>query len=90
MFAAIAVAGNYFLGLVGLAILASIVSMYYYLKVIKTMYVDEPRESDTIDITLDGPMRVVFISLVVLLGLGGLYILPLARIAESAARSLFV
>ncbi len=90
LFAAIAVAGNYFLGLVGLAILASIVSMYYYLKVIKTMYVDEPRESDTIDITLDGPMRVVFISLVVLLGLGGLYILPLARIAESAARSLFV
>ncbi len=90
LFTAIAVAGNYFLGLVGLAILASIISMYYYLRVIKTMYVDEPKESDIIYITLDVPMRVVFISLVVLLGLGGLYILPLVRLAESAARSLFV
>ena len=90
LFTAIAVAGNYFLGLVGLAILASIISMYYYLRVIKTMYVDEPEETDIVYITLDVPMRVVFISLVVLMGLGGLYILPLVRLAESAARSLFV
>ena len=64
--------------------------MYYYLKVIKTMYVDEPNESGSIPIMINIPMRVVFISLALLIGVGGLYVLPLARAAEVAARSLFV
>ena len=90
LFTTISVAGTHFLVLVGLAILASIISMYYYLKVIKTMYVDEPNESGSIPIMINIPMRVVFISLALLIGVGGLYVLPLARAAEVAARSLFV
>ena len=54
------------------------------------MYVDEPNESGSIPIMINIPMRVVFISLALLIGVGGLYVLPLARAAEVAARSLFV
>jgi NADH-quinone oxidoreductase subunit N len=39
------------LGLVIFAVLASLVSAYYYLRVVKLMYFDEPADSETIEAT---------------------------------------
>ena len=73
-------------GLAVIGVLASVVGAYYYLRIVKIMYMDEPRRAF---LPMEGALRVV-------LGLSGvivifffLYPAPLIAAANAAARSLF-
>ncbi|MDQ0316274.1 NADH-quinone oxidoreductase subunit NuoN [Amorphus orientalis] len=76
--------GLYALAIIG--VLASVVSAFYYLRIVKLIYFDEPAEPFE---PMPGELRVV-------LGLSGVFILffvfvaaPLEAVATAAARSLF-
>jgi len=77
-------AGLYVLSVLG--VLASVVGAYYYLRIVKVMYFDEPTAAFT---PLNGELRLV-------LGITGLFVLlfvvypaPLVDAAAAAAKSLF-
>jgi NADH-quinone oxidoreductase subunit N len=77
-------AGLYALAVIG--VLLSVVGAYYYLRIVKIMYFDEPAERFE-------PMPGL---LATVLGISGLFILlyfvypaPLVTVAEAAAKSLF-
>ena len=88
LFTVVATAGPRFLAPVGIAIFASLISLYYYLNIVRQMYIEAP-EDDASKITVS---RTMWILLAVLLGAliaGGLYVRPLASAAEAAAAALF-
>ena len=77
-------AGLYLLAVVG--VLASAVAAYYYLRIVKVMYFDEPAPAfDPSPLTLRG---VLAVSTVFLLGFW-VYPAPLTTAASAAAKSLF-
>ena len=77
-------------GYFGLAILGfvmSMVSVYYYMLVVRTMYSKQPKDSQ--DFVVSGPIRAVaLISLAASLFIG-IYPGPLAELANAAARALW-
>jgi NADH-quinone oxidoreductase subunit N len=93
LFAAVATAGPRFLFTVSLAILASLISLYYYLGIIRRMYMEssDEKESTTGDSRLHVAWsdRVLITGLLVLVVAGGVYIFPIAAAAKAAAVSLF-
>ncbi|MBI4328681.1 MAG: NADH-quinone oxidoreductase subunit N [Chloroflexi bacterium] len=87
LFTAVAAMGGRFLWLVGLAILASLVSFYYYLLVIRQMYIEKPAaEASRISVP-PSLWAVLAVLLVAMVGLG-VYPGPVAEAAEGAARAL--
>jgi NADH-quinone oxidoreductase subunit N len=73
-------------GLAVIGVLASVVGAYYYLRIVKLMYMDEPR----------APFEPMTRELRLILGLTGVFVLlfffypaPLVAAAQAAARSLF-
>ena len=90
LFTTIGMAGNHFIFFVGIAILASVISVFYYLKIIKKIYIDEPNIGNENIIKVNYASRVLLILLTIFLGVGGLYIAPLAELAEGAARNVFL
>lgn len=93
LFTVVATAGTRFLPMVGFAILASLVSLYYYLNIVRQMYIEEPDKGDADGMSVIAVPRTTWMVLAFLMGvivLGGVYILPLAEAAESAAASLFI
>jgi NADH-quinone oxidoreductase subunit N len=77
-------------GLFGLAIiglLASVVAAYYYLRIVKVMYFDDPVEP--IDRTIGRELRLVMLGTSVLVALFFLFPQPVLSGAASAAASLF-
>ena len=88
LFTVVATAGTRFLAPVGIAIFASLISLYYYLNIVRQMYIEAP-EDDAPAITVS---RTMWVLLAVLLGAliaGGLYVRPLASAAEAAAAAIF-
>ena len=86
LFQAIVSAGH--LGLVVVAVIASTVSLYYYLMVIRQMYLYEPEDSSKkLSLTTSGYVTtlMLFVAMVVL----GLWGAPLYEVADTAATSLF-
>ncbi len=78
-------ANLYALAIIG--VLSSVVGAYYYLRIVKIMYFDEPRESFE-------PMPT---ELKVIMGLSGLFVLgfigfagPIGQVAKAAARTFFI
>lgn len=86
LFQAVADAGYLWLVVVG--VVASTVSLYYYLIVIKQMYLYEPLEDVRWRISPTGYLvtGVLFVAMVVL----GLWGTPLYHVADAAARALFI
>jgi NADH-quinone oxidoreductase subunit N len=77
-------------GLFGLAIiglLASVVAAYYYLRIVKVMYFDEPAEP--IDRAIGRELRLIMLGTSVLVALFFLFPQPVLSGAASAAASLF-
>lgn len=77
-------AGFYTLAVIG--VLASVVGAYYYLRIVKIMYMDEPKAAFE---SMAVPLRIV-------LGIAGLFVIlffaypaPIVAAAEAAAKSLF-
>ena len=77
-------AGLLWLALIG--VLNVITSLYYYLKIVKVMYIDKPADPSPITISLDQRiMQYVSIFGILLLGI---YQGPFVRLAEAAFRNL--
>jgi len=70
-----------------LGVLASVVASYYYLRIVKVMYFDEPAEA--IDRPVFGVNRVVALAAAFLIAIFSLVPQPLSLIAEAAAKGLF-
>ncbi|UYN93033.1 MAG: NADH-quinone oxidoreductase subunit NuoN [Enhydrobacter sp.] len=70
-----------------LGVLASVVASYYYLRIVKVMYFDEPAEA--LDRSALGVNRVVAFVAAVLVAVFSLAPQPLSVIAEAAAKGLF-
>jgi NADH-quinone oxidoreductase subunit N len=70
-----------------LGVLASVVASYYYLRIVKVMYFDEPAEA--LDQPVFGVNRVVAFAAAVLVAVFSLAPQPLSLIAAAAAKGLF-
>ena len=70
-----------------LGVLASVVASYYYLRIVKVMYFDEPGEA--IDQPVFGVNRVVAFASAVIVAVFSLAPQPLSLIAAAAAKGLF-
>jgi NADH-quinone oxidoreductase subunit N len=70
-----------------LGVLASVVASYYYLRIVKVMYFDEPGEA--LDAPVFGITRAVSFAAGVLVAIFSLAPQPLSLIAEAAAKGLF-
>ena len=70
-----------------LGVLASVVASYYYLRIVKVMYFDEPAEA--IDRPAFGVNRMVALVAAFLIAIFSLVPQPLSLIAEAAAKGLF-
>ena len=82
-----AVANEGLIWLVGLAILNSLISLYYYLMVIKSMYIDS--SEDTTVLVFSRYSLSVLGILVVFIFLVGVYPGPLVELIQEASQSLF-
>ena len=93
LFTATATAGPRFLFMVGIAILASLVSLYYYLNIVRQMYIEkaiEPSEGVPAPrIVVAASDRLLLLALLAVVVAGGIYVLPLAKAAEAAGAALF-
>lgn len=70
-----------------LGVLASVVASYYYLRIVKVMYFDEPGEA--LDQPVFGVNRVVAFAAAVLVAVFSLAPQPLSLVAAAAAKGLF-
>jgi NADH-quinone oxidoreductase subunit N len=70
-----------------LGVLASVVASYYYLRIVKVMYFDEPAEA--LDQPVFGVNRVVAFAAAVLVAVFSLAPQPLSVVAAAAAKGLF-
>ena len=82
-----AVANEGLIWLVGLAILNSLISLYYYLMVIKAMYIDG--SDDTSPLVFSRYSLGVLAILVVSIFVVGVYPGPLVELIQEASQSLF-
>jgi len=82
-----AVANEGLLWLVSLAILNSLISLYYYLMVIKQMYMVNPDDKTTL--IFSRVNRYVLGGLVIAICLVGVYPGPLVELVQSASQSIF-
>jgi len=83
-----AVIDNGYIGLGLLGFIMSMISVYYYLIVVKVMYMNEPQDQKPF--LISEPLRIAaIISLLATLWIG-IYPGPLADLATTAARSLFI
>ncbi|MSQ10800.1 MAG: NADH-quinone oxidoreductase subunit N [Dehalococcoidia bacterium] len=86
LFIAVAQNGALWLGLVGIAVINSMISLYYYLKVLKAAYIAAPAEGGRLTI---GPvLSLTVVALVLLVFAVGLYPYPLAAIVGAATDAL--
>jgi NADH-quinone oxidoreductase subunit N len=81
------VAANDFYWLAGVAVVASLISLYYYLQVIREMYVSEPPEPTRFEVPLAMQGMVVLLTIGVFFV--GLYPAPLFDVTDKVARVLF-
>ena len=81
------VADNGYLWLTGIAVVSSLISLFYYLYILREVYVTEPPESTRFQI----PMLTKAVSIVLALGVFfvGLYPAPLFDLTDSVASVLF-
>ncbi len=84
LFTAVAAQGG--LGLVALAVVNSLVSLYYYLRVVRQLYIAEP--ADASRLPLPRIAAGALVALMVLVVLVGVYPYPLEAIIEVAVRPL--
>ena len=92
LFAAAATAGPRFLFAVSLAITASLVSLYYYLGIVRAMYIesgDDDGGRPVEPIRVPWSNRIVLAGLLVFVVAGGIYVFPIAEAAKAAAVALF-
>ncbi len=71
-----------------LGVLASVVASYYYLRIVKVMYFDEPA-AEALDQPVFGVNRVVAFAAAVLVAVFSLAPQPLSVVAAAAAKGLF-
>ncbi len=81
------VASNGYYWLAALAVVASLISLYYYLYLIREMYVSEPLERTRLSVPL--VMRASVVVLTIGVFFVGLYPAPLFEVTDRVARSLF-
>jgi NADH-quinone oxidoreductase subunit N len=84
VFAAAVNAGMFLLAVIG--VLTSVVSAYYYVRIVKVMYFDEPVA--TFD-RVDGSLKLVLAGSLAVVAIGILFINPLQTSTAAAAASLF-
>lgn len=84
VFSAAVQAGMYGLAVIG--VLASVVSAYYYVRIVKVMYFDEPVGAFD---RVDGSLKLVLTLSVAVVVIGIIFLNPLQTSAEAAAGSLF-
>ena len=92
LFTAAATAGPRFLFAVSLAITASLVSLYYYLGIVRAMYMESDDEDggEPIErIRVPWSDRIVLVGLLVFVIAAGIYVFPIAEAAKAAAVALF-
>ncbi len=81
------VASNDFLWLAIVAVIASLISLYYYLSLIKEMYVN--KATDSVRLSIPVSLQGASIALIVGVFIVGLYPEPLFKITDSVAAVLF-
>lgn len=85
LFAAVINAGGIFIILAVVAILNTVISLYYYAKVVKTMFLDTPGPSDRA-ISVGGNNLTLLIPLTALTIIFGIYFGPLVRYTTESLR----
>ncbi len=73
-------------GLSVIGVLASVVGAYYYLRIVKIMYFDEPAEAFE---PMEAHLKIILVISAVFAAVLAFYPSPLMQAAESAAKSLF-
>lgn len=86
LFTAVALQGAAYLWLVALAVTNSLISLYYYLRVIRQMYIEAPGDASRLAVP-SGATATLGV-LLVLVFLVGLYPAPLVAVIDTAVRSL--
>jgi NADH-quinone oxidoreductase subunit N len=85
LFAAVLKEGGVFVWLAVVAILNSVISLYYYAKVVKTMFLDSPDPGDRA-LAIDANNLTLLVPLTVLTIVLGLYFSPLANYTSQSLR----
>ena len=85
LFAAVLKAGGVFVILALVAVANSVVSLYYYAKVVKVMFLDTPDPSDKA-VVVDGGNVTLLLPLTVLTVVFGIYFYPLSHYASQSLR----
>jgi NADH-quinone oxidoreductase subunit N len=85
LFAAVLKEGGAFVMLAVVAILNSVVSLYYYAKVVKTMFLDTPEPTDKA-VSVAANNFTLLIPLTVLTVVLGVYFSPLAQFTSDSLR----
>jgi NADH-quinone oxidoreductase subunit N len=85
LFAAVLKAGGVFVILALVAVANSVVSLYYYAKVVKVMFLDTPDPSDKA-VAVDGGNVTLLLPLTVLTVVFGIYFYPLSHYASQSLR----
>jgi len=85
LFAAVLKAGGVFVILALVAVANSVVSLYYYAKVVKVMFLDTPDPSDKA-VTVDGGNVTLLLPLTALTVIFGIYFYPLSHYASQSLR----
>ena len=84
LFTSVAVQG--FLWLAGVGIFASLISLYYYLKVLRSVYIDEEKDSVKVHISI---ISTIFLGILLLaMVIIGVYPSPLVELIEKASLAL--
>ncbi|HAT22643.1 MAG TPA: NADH-quinone oxidoreductase subunit N, partial [Dehalococcoidia bacterium] len=81
-----AVASQGFLLLVGVAIVSSLISLYYYLTVARYLYIEEISDDSVIYVSFTS--KLILIALFILMVLGGVYPSPLMDLIQTATDSI--
>lgn len=77
-----AVGAQGLLWVVAIAIVTSLISLYYYLMVARQLYIEEPKVGASVPVSLF--TKVLLISVLILMVLGGVYPSPLMEVIQSA------
>ena len=84
LFTSVAVQG--FLWLAGVGIFASLISLYYYLKVLRSVYIDEEKDSVKVHVSI---ISTIFLGILLLaMVIIGIYPSPLVELIEKASLAL--
>ena len=77
-----AVGAQGLLWVVAIAIIASLISLYYYLMVARQLYIEEPKLGASVPVSLF--TKVLLVSVLILIVVGGVYPSPLMEVIQSA------